>query len=128
MSAPYFMAGIAAHFGAAAIVVSPRTAGRVSQLALAPCALMVLLAVVSPSHSVSRMEDRLALAALTAAHQLGASVWIGGMPFLLVSLKRVADADEAKRLLRRFSPVALVGAGTLLAGGVGMAWFYLGVS
>ena len=74
------------------------------------------------------MEDRLILAAFTAAHQLGASVWIGAMPFLLISLKRVADADEGKRLLRRFSPMALVGAGTLLAGGVGMAWFYLGIS
>ena len=70
----------------------------------------------------------LILAAFDAAHQIGASIWIGAMPFLLISLKRVADADEAKRLLRRFSPMALAGAGTLLVGGVGMAWFYLGIS
>ena len=42
------------------------------------------------------------------------------MPFLLISLLRSEDSGEAKRLLRRFSPLALVGAGTLLLGGLGM--------
>ena len=50
------------------------------------------------------------------------------MPFLLVSLRRSEDPEEAKRLLRRFSPMALVGAGTVLLGGLGMAWMYLGIS
>ena len=111
-----------------AIAVLTRFAGRWSSFLLVPFGLIILMAVVSTSHSASRMEDRLILAIFTAAHQLGASIWIGAMPFLLISLKRVADADEGKRLLRRFSPMALVGAGTLLAGGVGMAWFYLGIS
>jgi copper resistance protein D len=126
--APFFLAGFAAVLGAAAIAVLTRFTGPWSRFLLVPCGLIILLAVVSTSHSASRMEDRLILAAFTAAHQLGASVWIGAMPFLLISLRRVADADEGKRLLRRFSPMALVGAGTLLAGGVGMAWFYLGIS
>ena len=50
------------------------------------------------------------------------------MPFLLISLRRSDGPEEAKRLLRRFSPLALAGAGTLLLGGLGMAWFYLGMS
>jgi putative copper resistance protein D len=126
--APFFLAGVAAAIGATAIAVCTRFTGRWSRYLLVPCGLVVLAAVVSTSHSVSRMEDRVVLAGLTAAHQLGASVWIGAMPFLLISLKRVADADEAKRLLRRFTPMAIAGAGTLLVGGVGMAWFYLGIS
>ena len=89
---------------------------------------LVLLAVVSTSHAVSRMDHRFVLMALTAAHQLGAGLWIGAMPFLLVSLRRAGDPEEAKRLLRRFSPLALVGAGTLLLGGLGMGWIYLGIS
>ncbi len=74
------------------------------------------------------MDDRVLLAAFTGLHQLGASVWIGAMPFLLISMKRVVAPDEARRMLRRFSPMALAGAGTLLLGGAGMAWFYLGIS
>jgi copper resistance protein D len=128
VAAPYFLAGATAIFGAAAIVVCAYFSGRIARYLLAPCAAMVLLAVVYTSHSASRMEDRLALGALTAAHQLGASIWIGAMPFLLISLKQAADPEEAKRLLQRYSPMALAGAGTLLLGGVGLAWFYLGVS
>ncbi len=126
--APFFLAGAVAATGAAAIALSTRMAGRWSRYLLVPSALLVLLAVVSTSHAASRMEDRAILAAFDAAHQIGASIWIGAMPFLLISLKRVADADEAKRLLRRYSPMALAGAGTLLVGGAGMAWFYLGIS
>ena len=128
VTAPYFLAGMAALLGASAIALCTHSSGRKSQYFLAPCAAMVLLAVVYTSHSVSRMEGRLALGALTAAHQLGASIWIGAMPFLLISLKRAADPEEGKRLLRRFSPMALGGAATLLLGGAGLAWFYLGVS
>jgi putative copper resistance protein D len=128
LTAPYFLAGMAAILGAVAIVACTFFRGRNSRYFLPPCALLVLLAVVYTSHAVSRMEDRLALGLLTAAHQLGASIWIGAMPFLLISLKLVTDPAEAKRLLRRYSPMALVGAGTLLLGGVGMAWIYLGIS
>jgi copper resistance protein D len=126
--APFFLAGLAAVVGAVAIAALTKVPARWSSFLLVPFGLIILVAVVSTSHAASRMEDRLVLAALTAAHQLGASVWIGGMPFLLISLKRVADANEGKRLLRRFTNMALVGAGTLLVGGVGMAWFYLGIS
>ncbi len=126
--APFFLAGAAAVAGAAAIAALTRFAGRWPRRLLVPFGLVILAAVVSTSHAASRMEDRLVLSAFTAAHQLGAAIWIGAMPFLLVSLRRVADADEGKRLLRRYSPMALAGAGTLLAGGVGMAWFYLGIS
>ena len=127
-AAPYFLAGVAAVVGAVGIAVCTKFSGRISQYFLLPFGLMVLLAVVYTSHSVSRMEDRLVLGLLTAAHQLGAAVWIGAMPFLLISLKRVVDPAEAKRLLQLYSPMALTGAGALLVGGFGMAWFYLGIS
>ena len=134
VGARYFLAGACAAIAASAIVVctwwrarSSRDS-RTSAYALIPLAALVLLAVVSTSHSVSRMDHRILLTVLTGAHQLGAALWIGAMPFLLISLKRSQDREEAKRLLLRFSPLALVGAGTLLLGGLGMGWLYLGVS
>ncbi len=128
VGARYFLAGAVAAIAASAIVACARVGGRRSAYALVPLSALVLLAVVSTSHSVSRLDHRVLLTALTAAHQLGAALWIGAMPFLLISLRRSDGTDEAKRLLRRFSPLALAGAGTLLLGGLGMAWFYLGMS
>ena len=128
VGAPYFLAGAGAAIAASAIVVCARVGGRRSAYALVPLGALVLLAVVSTSHSVSRMDHRVLLTALTAAHQLGAALWLGAMPFLLISLRRSDGPVEAKRLLQRFSPLALAGAGTLLVGGLGMAWFYLGMS
>jgi putative copper resistance protein D len=138
VGARYFVAGAGAAIAAFAIVVCAggvcargdcaRDGGRRCAYALVPFAALVLLAVVSTSHSVSRMDHRYVLTALTAAHQLGAALWIGAMPFLLISLRRSEDPEEAKRLLQRFSPLALAGAGTLLLGGLGMGWIYLGIS
>jgi putative copper resistance protein D len=128
VGARYFLAGTGAALAASAIVVCARMGGRRSAYGLIPFASLVLLAVVSTSHSVSRMDHRFLLTVLTGAHQLGAALWIGAMPFLLISLQRSGDPEEAKRLLRRYSPLALAGAGTLLLGGLGMAWMYLGVS
>jgi putative copper resistance protein D len=127
IAAPYFVAGIAAVVGAGAIAVCTCFTGKISRYSFIPCSLTVLLAVVYTSHAVSRMDDRVTLGLLTAAHQLGASVWIGAMPFLLISLRRSATPD-ARRLLQRYSPMALAGAASLLLGGFGMAWFYLGIS
>jgi copper resistance protein D len=126
--APYFLAGVGAAIAAAAMVLCARRRDRRSAYALLPLAGLVLLAVVSTSHSVSRLDHRVVLATLTALHQLGASVWMGAMPFLLIAMRRAGEPDEARRMLRRFSPMALVGAGALLLGGAGMAWFYLGIS
>jgi copper resistance protein D len=128
VGAPYFLAGAGAAIAALAIVVCARVGGRRSAYALVPLGALILLAVVSTSHSMSRLDHRGVLSALTAAHQLGAAIWIGAMPFLLVSLRRSGDPEEAKRLLRRFTPMALAGAGTVLLGGLGMAWMYLGIS
>ncbi len=131
--APYFMAGTISALAAFAVFVfasidRTRTAGSRAGFALVPLSLVVLLAIISTSHSVSRLDHRVLLSLLTAAHHLGAAVWLGALPFLLISMREVVEPEDAKRMMRRFSPMALTGAGALLLGGFGMAWFYLGVS
>ncbi len=128
VSARYFVAGIGAALAASAIVVCTRIGGRRAAYALVPLGGLALVAVVSTSHSASRMDHRGLLTALTGAHQLGAALWIGAIPFLLISLRQSEGPWEAKRLVKRFSPLALAGAGTLLLGGLGMAWLYLGIA
>ena len=132
-AAPYFVAGVVAAVAALLIflyatLTRVRGGGVRAGLVLAPLSLLVLLAIVSTSHSVSRLNDRLVLSVLTAAHHLGAAIWLGGLPFLLLSMRQAEQPEAAQRMLRRFSPLALTGAGALLLGGFGMAWFYLGVS
>ncbi len=131
--APYFMAGTISALAAFAMfgfASMGRTRGARPRAGyvLVPLSLLVLLAIISTSHSVSRLDHRVLLSLLTAAHHVGAAIWLGALPFLLISMREAVEPDGAKRMLRRFSPMALTGAGLLLLGGFGMAWFYMGVS
>ncbi|AXC14599.1 Copper resistance protein D [Acidisarcina polymorpha] len=128
VAAPYFIAGTIAALATLAVVTCAAFRGRIATLLLGPLAILILLAAVAGSHAVSRMDHRVALVALTAAHHVGAAIWIGAIPFLLIGMRRSEDVGEAKRLLVKFSPMAIAGAGMLLLGGIGMGWVYLGVS
>src|SRR5581483_3135929 len=51
-------------------------------------ALTIVLASTMTSHAAARLDDRLPLGLATALHQLGAAVWIGGLPCFLMALAR----------------------------------------
>jgi putative copper resistance protein D len=89
------------------------------------CAVGLLCSAVSLSHAVSRMDHRAVLTAFTALHHLGSAAWIGAMPFLLITLKRTEDVTTARRIVGRFSRVAMVSVALLIGAGVGLAWFYV---
>ncbi len=89
-------------------------------------ALLVLGGSVAMSHAASRMDDRLLLAALTAGHHLGTAGWLGGLPFLLLTLRRSASPQLHFEIARRYSALALGSAALLLVAGAGMAWVYVG--
>ena len=91
-----------------------------------PLSLLLLAAAVSTSHAVARIDHRVLLAAATAAHHLGTAAWIGAMPFLLISLARAGSVEEARRMVRRYSQMALLSVATLILAGIGLAWFYVG--
>jgi putative copper resistance protein D len=126
MTAAFFYAGATTILVSGIIWLAMHFASRWVAAAMAPLALILVGSAVSMSHSVSRLEHSVFLAAMTALHHLGTAAWIGAMPFLLVSLKRAKFELEQTRLARRFSNMALVSVATLVAGGLGMAWFFVG--
>jgi putative copper resistance protein D len=95
-----------------------------NSLIVVPAAVM-LAASVMTSHSASRMEDRSVLVGLTVVHYLATASWIGGLPFLLLALKK--GAPQARTTItQRFSRMALISVGLLVAAGIGLSWVYIG--
>jgi putative copper resistance protein D len=97
---------------------APRLAG-----ALAALALGVLLSAVLGSHAMSRPEGRAGLLLATFLHQLGAALWLGGLPVLLLALRRDWAPSVHQLVGGRYS--ALAGSGVLLII-LGIAGFWLG--
>ena len=89
-------------------------------------ALCIVGASVALSHAASRLEYRGLLLAFTAAHHLGMAAWMGALPHLLIALGKTENHEVAWRLVRRFSPLAIVAVALLVAAGLGMAWLYTG--
>lgn len=118
----YFLAGMLAVAASAAVFIR---AGRHGSCLLAVSAVLVLASSVALSHSISRLEDQLLLAGLTAAHHAGTAIWIGAMPYLLLSLRQ-AKAEGAEWIARRFSRAAIAGVALLAGAGTAMSYFYIG--
>ena len=123
--ADFFRAGLAAALAAAVIaILTARPSGVGWELAV-PAAI-VLSALVLTSHAAGRLEHRPALSALAVLHQGAAAVWIGGLPHLLLALRRCDDDTAAGRLCARFSRVAALSVIVLAASGTLMSKMYVG--
>jgi putative copper resistance protein D len=104
---------------------SPQKLNLRVQAAMLAAAIGLMGSAVALSHAVSRMDHRVVLTAFTALHHLGTAAWIGAMPFLLITLKRTEEIAVARRVVSRFSRMAMVAAAVLLGAGIGLAWFYV---
>jgi copper resistance protein D len=122
----FFRADFLAILFAIGLWICARVKSNKATIAMLPLGLLLLAATVSTSHAAARIEHRVLLAILTAAHHLGTAIWVGAMAYLLISLGRVEDLYEARRLTQLYSRMALLGAAALVLAGVGMAWFYVG--
>lgn len=122
--ADYFLAGSAFVLAALLLFALLRWLRRLLPVVLV--AAGALAASVSLSHAASRMDHRASLLILTAAHHLGMAAWIGGLPFVLMALRRTEDAGVARSMARRFSSMALVSVAVLVFAGAGLSWFYAG--
>ena len=100
--------------------------GRQGRLAMAALAAVVLAGSVATSHAVSRLGDPLPLIVVESLHQLGAAVWIGGIPYFLLALHRVFDGAEWRLVGKRFSQMSMTGVAVLLAAGLTLAVLYVG--
>ncbi|HME11805.1 MAG TPA: CopD family protein [Candidatus Acidoferrum sp.] len=89
-------------------------------------ALAILASALMTSHSVARMDHRVLLTALTGLHQLATAAWIGGLPYLLISLNRESDPQVRRRIAANFSQLALFSVALLFAGGFGLSLAYVG--
>ncbi len=87
---------------------------------------LLMAAGVGTSHAAARIEDRGLLLAAAAFHQLGAAIWIGGIPYFLIALARSKDGAAWRRIGKRFSQMSMVGVGLIGVGGVTMAVPYIG--
>lgn len=91
---------------------------------LAAFALAVLATGAWLTHAASRVDDAALLMALTASHQLGAALWMGGIAHLAIA--RRAAGVLWPQLLARFSPLALTAVLLIAASGITLAWRYVG--
>src|SRR6266436_113878 len=89
-------------------------------------AVAILVSSVMTSHSVARLEYRLPLAAFTALHQAATAAWLGGLPYLLIAVRRAPRPDFARKLSRRFSQLALVSVVVLASAGLVLGFAYVG--
>lgn len=126
LGANYVFAGLLGVVAGLAIADWPAAMRRsMNPVVLVPAAMM-LAATVMTSHSASRMEGRVLLVGLTTLHYLTTASWIGGLPFLLLAMKRVPQEDLRGRISRSFSRLALISVVLLFAAGLAMSWVYVG--
>lgn len=126
LGANFVWAGVLAILASGLMVLWPNGPGqRVSPLILLSTA-MALAASVMTSHSASRMEDRPLLVTLTAIHYLATASWIGGLPYLLLAMKKLPDGQPKVSVIRRFSLMAQISVALLVGAGLAMSWAYLG--
>src|SRR5213082_3991500 len=73
------------------------------------CALpiSIMASSVMTSHSVARLDYRVPLVAFTALHQAATASWLGGLPYLLIAIRRARTPDFARQLGARFSQLAV---------------------
>ncbi len=124
LGANFFLAGIVQIICGILIATIPYkfrwTVAQLSAMSLA-----VLLASVATSHAFSRVESRAAVVAFTTLHLAALGCWIGGLPYLLLSIRKTTDGDAKARVLSRYSHIALAGVGVLVASGVATAIHYV---
>jgi putative copper resistance protein D len=131
-TADFFVAGIATVLASLALFrilrfsERPFASRRWFLVFVTPLACILLLTSVWRSHSVSRLDDRLITAILTGLHQFAVAAWVGGLPFLLASLRVSENPPSSRLMASRFSKVAITSVATMIATGVALSYFFIG--
>jgi len=115
--------GIVSAFTVVALTAARRSTGYTDLLL--PSAAIIASSVMT-SHSMARLDYRAPLVAFTALHQVATASWLGGLPYLLIAIRRAPTPDIARRLSARFSQLALVSVAVLASAGLLLSFAYVG--
>jgi putative copper resistance protein D len=115
--------GIISAFTVIALTGERRSTGYTDLLL--PAAAIITSSVMT-SHSMARLDYRAPLVVFTALHQAATAVWLGGLPYLLIAIRRAPAPDFARQLSARFSQLALVSVAVLASAGLLLSFAYVG--
>src|SRR5229473_3138212 len=117
------LVGIVAAFTVAVLTSPTRSTGYTDLLV--PAAAIIASSVMT-SHAMARLDYRVPLVAFTALHQTATAVWLGGLPYLLIAIRRAPAPELARQLSARFSRLALVSVAVLASAGLLLSLAYVG--
>ena len=95
-------------------------------VALLALAAIELAAATLTTHAAARLDDRTPLLMVEFLHQLGAAIWIGGIPCFLIALGRIQNAQAWRLVGSRFSRISMAGVACILFSGITMSVLYIG--
>ena len=107
VGANFFISGSIVLAATIVAIAFARSNSKIAAWILPLAAFVVLAASLMTNHAASRMEGRPLLIALTALHEAATGLWIGGLPFLVLSLWRVKEPVPRLYLTERFSNCSL---------------------
>jgi putative copper resistance protein D len=124
LQANFAVAGIIKTIAASSIAVLLwRDAGAWKLLAAGAAELA---AATLTTHAAARLSDGDVLLGVEALHQLGAAVWIGGIPCFVMALAQLKEGQALRLVGARFSRLSMLGVACILVSGVTMSLFYIG--
>ncbi len=93
---------------------------------LAVAGVVELAAATLTTHAAARLSANGVLLGVEALHQLGAAIWIGGIPCFVMALARLRDGGALRLVGSRFSRMSMAGVACILASGLVMSLYYIG--
>lgn len=114
---------IAALTLASILLTRAETASTAKLLALGA---VILVAAILTTHAAARLQGRGPLLVISALHQLGAAVWIGGLPCFLLALRHVDGATAWRLIGARYSRMSMAGVAAIVLSGLALSLSYIG--
>ncbi len=99
---------------------------RAPALPLLLLAGLELASATLTTHAAARLDNRAGLLVVEGLHQLGAAIWIGGLPCFLLALAKVRGGAAWRRVGARFSRMSMAGVACILISGITMSLLYIG--
>ncbi|MBU6497914.1 MAG: CopD family protein [Rhodospirillales bacterium] len=126
LGADFALAGLVKIVAAALIGLLLVSRKPVPAVLLLAAGAVELLAATLTTHAAARLDNRLTLLAVAFIHQLGAAIWIGGIPAFIAALARVEDGQSWRRIGARFSRMSMAGVACIVLSGAAMSVLYIG--